>query len=106
MAKNANNKVANKVDSTNDVVMDTKEVPVEEVKVETPEVALATSDVEIKATPAMDVSPEKNVKIKMARNHNCCIGGTWYSLEKDKQYNVPENVKHILMGAGLLVPLE
>lgn len=51
-------------------------------------------------------APEpKNVKIKMAQNHNCVIGGVRYTLAKGTQYNVPVNVKNILSREGLLLPL-
>lgn len=51
------------------------------------------------------VVPVKMVKILMNENHKCCIGGEWYYLLKDKHYNVPENVKAILMRANKLRPL-
>ena len=49
--------------------------------------------------------PVKMVKILMACDHKCCIGGEWYYLLKDKHYNVPENVKAVLMEANKLKPL-
>ena len=49
--------------------------------------------------------PVKMVKILMACDHKCCIGGEWYYLLKDKHYNVPENVKAVLMNANKLKPL-
>lgn len=49
--------------------------------------------------------PEKMVKVKMKDRHKCCIGGEWYYLEQGKQYNVPENVKEVLMKADKLLPL-
>ena len=48
---------------------------------------------------------EKKVKIKMAKNHRCCIGGDWYVFKADKEYNVPPNVKEILNKSGLIKPL-
>ena len=51
------------------------------------------------------VTPVKMVKILMACDHKCCIGGEWYYLLKDKHYNVPENVKAVLMNANKLKPL-
>ena len=51
------------------------------------------------------VTPIKMVKILMACDHKCCIGGEWYYLLKDKHYNVPENVKAVLMEANKLKPL-
>lgn len=49
--------------------------------------------------------PEKMVKVKMKDRHKCCIGGEWYYLEEGKQYNVPENVKEVLIKANKLLPL-
>lgn len=49
--------------------------------------------------------PVKMVKILMNDNHKCCVGGEWYYLLKDKHYNVPENVKDILLRANKLRPL-
>lgn len=49
--------------------------------------------------------PVKMVKILMACDHKCCIGGEWYYLLKDKHYNVPENVKEVLMKNNKLKPL-
>ena len=51
------------------------------------------------------VTPVKMVKILMACDHKCFIGGQWYYLLKDKHYNVPENVKAVLMEANKLKPL-
>jgi hypothetical protein len=48
--------------------------------------------------------PEKKVRIQLLRSHKCCIGMVWYNLEKDKYYNVPENVKQVLLREGLLKP--
>lgn len=47
----------------------------------------------------------KMVKIKAKENHKCFIGGEWYYLIEGKQYNVPENVKAILLRADKLIPL-
>ena len=51
------------------------------------------------------VTPVKMVKILMACDHKCFIGGEWYYLLKDKHYNVPENVKEVLMKNNKLKPL-
>jgi hypothetical protein len=50
-------------------------------------------------------APERLVKIKMVKDHSCCIGGVRYHLEAGKVYNVPANVKRILSQANLLKPL-
>ena len=55
--------------------------------------------------PKNTKKPEKMVKVKMKDRHKCCIGGEWYYLEQGKQYNVPENVKEVLMKADKLLPL-
>ena len=47
-------------------------------------------------------SSVKNVKVKVKKDHSCCIGGVWYNLEAGKEINVPSNVKQILASAGLL----
>ena len=47
-------------------------------------------------------SSVKNVKVKVKKDHSCCVGGVWYNLEAGKEINVPSNVKQILASAGLL----
>lgn len=49
--------------------------------------------------------PTKMVKVLMNCDHKCFVGGEWYYLLKDKHYNVPENVKAVLMRANKLKPL-
>lgn len=51
------------------------------------------------------VAPRKMVKILMNTDHKCFVGGEWYYLLKDKHYNVPENVKDVLLRANKLKPL-
>lgn len=96
-------------------------IPIEEVEVtpvgvdttaeeETP-VAVATSPEEDGKTATVTFEDtkstpiQKNVKIRPRVNHSCNIGGVAYHFEKGKQYNVPENVKSILLQADLLMPL-
>lgn len=50
-------------------------------------------------------APTPMVKIKLVKDHRCSIGGEWYSFQAGKQYNVPEQVKNILLRANLLQPL-
>lgn len=76
---------------------DHAEIVVEDVQVK-PEIKI---EVPTEPTPP----PTKMVKILMSENHKCCIGGEWYYLLKDKQYNVPENVKDILLRANKLRPI-
>lgn len=72
----------------------------DEVKVEEPK-----KEVTVEQTKTTAKKPEKMVKVKMKDRHKCCIGGEWYYLEEGKQYNVPENVKEVLMKADKLLPL-
>lgn len=51
------------------------------------------------------VKPQPMVRILLNQDHKCNIGGNWYVFKKDKHYNVPSNVKDILMRAGKLSPL-
>ena len=62
-------------------------------------------EVTLVKTEQPKVSPIKMVKVLMACDHKCYVGGEWYYLLKDKQYNVPENVKGILLKANKLKPL-
>lgn len=49
--------------------------------------------------------PVHNVKVRTSCDHRCSIGGTWYDFKKGVQQSVPEEVKAILLNAGLLMPL-
>lgn len=69
------------------------------------EVTLDLGEVKVLEVEQPKVAPVKMVKVLMADNHKCCIGGEWYYLLKDKQYNVPDNVKSVLMKANKLKPL-
>lgn len=93
--------------------IDVKEEPVEEkaeeiseiVEVEEPKEE-PKKTVEIKEEAVQDNKPvKKDVKIKMARNHKCHIGGELYDLKEGQTYNVPEFVKMVLANAGVLSPL-
>ena len=87
-------KVAKKVQEEVEILIE------EEVKVE------PTKKEEVKIEQVKSTKrPEKMVKVKMKDRHKCCIGGEWYYLEQGKQYNVPENVKEVLMKADKLLPL-
>lgn len=63
------------------------------------EVQVDTETIKVKSAPSGDV------KIRMRSNHTCTIAMVRYDLEAGKTYVVPENVKKILDGAGLLAPL-
>ena len=86
--------------------VETKGAKGEEVTLVTPELKAKVEEVSIVATKE-NTNPivEKRVKVKMKKDHKCHIGGEWYHLLADKQYNVPENVKEILAKADLLLPL-
>lgn len=47
----------------------------------------------------------KKVRIVLKKYHKCNIGGNFYEFRPDTRYDVPENVKTILLGADLLKPL-
>lgn len=51
------------------------------------------------------IAPTKTVRILMACDHKCFVGGEWYYLLEGKHYNVPENVKEVLANANKLKPL-
>ena len=77
-----------------------------EVNLITPELKAKVEEVSIVAPSETNNTPvEKRVKVKMKKDHKCHIGGEWYHLLKEKQYNVPENVKEILASRDLLSPL-
>lgn len=71
------------------------------------EIVVDDTQPEIKIEVPKEVTPPptKMVKVLMSENHKCCIGGEWYYLLKDKQYNVPENVKDVLLRANKLKPI-
>lgn len=45
---------------------------------------------------------EPKTRVVLNRNLDTYIGTTWYRFEKGKTYNVPKNVKEILLKAGFL----
>lgn len=80
---------------------ETTTAPTITVDTEAPKPEVTVQKTESKTTK------EQTVRIKMAKDHKCHIGGQWYYLEAGKCYNVPENVKRILLNSGLnlLAPL-
>lgn len=62
-------------------------------------------EIKIEVPTEVTPPPTKMVKVLLNENHKCCIGGEWYYLLKDKQYNVPENVKDVLLRANKLRPI-
>lgn len=75
------------------------------LKAKKEEVKVDLGAVSVVETTDKEKTPVKMVKILMNENHRCYIGGEWYYLLKDKHYNVPENVKNILMQSNKLRPL-
>lgn len=89
-------------------------VPTEELEIINPQLRGKLSDIKEKEESSEEVSiltPETPkvvvtmVKVKLNKDHRCYIGGEWYTFIAGKQYNVPSNVKDILIGANLLLPL-
>ena len=104
----------NKVGVKDEVLVETENTEVEEPTVEnTAGEEEITVDTEVEETPVVSVEETESVpakkskanRIKMRVDHNCYIGGEWYYLKKGQCYNVDDNVKSILDGAGLLAPL-
>lgn len=93
MAKKRNEEVLVEEILVEDVVLEEEEI---EDEVLTEEVVIEHEEI---------VVPEKRVKVLLADNHKCCVGGEWYYLVKGKVYTVPENVKNILIRAGKLSPM-
>lgn len=52
--------------------------------------------------PKPVVVKEKFVKVKSKVNGKRYIGGTWYTLEKDKEVEVTEDAKRSLLNAGAI----
>ena len=91
--------VTNTPDEISVGVAPTEETPVAE-STKVSDTAPTVTFEDKKSTPI-----EKNVKVRLKAEHSCAIGGVRYNFEKGKQYNVPTNVKTILMQADLLMPL-
>lgn len=81
-----------------------------EEEVPTVEVTEQTEEPEVKVEVDTEVAKEevhvkKDVRIRVARDHRCFIGGEMYDLKSGSCYNVPEFVKKTLNRAGILAPL-
>lgn len=81
-----------------------------EEEVPTVEVTEQTEEPEVKVEVDTEVAKEevhvkKDVRIRVARDHRCFIGGEMYDLKAGSCYNVPEFVKKTLNRAGILAPL-
>lgn len=91
-----------------EVVEATTEATEEEVP--TVEVTEQAEEPEVKVEVDTEVAKEevhikKDVRIRVARDHRCFIGGEMYDLKSGSCYNVPEFVKKTLNRAGVLAPL-
>ncbi len=64
------------------------------------------TEVESKPVTRQDTPITQNVRVRLARKYDGCIGGVWYHFEKNELASVPENVKNIMSREeGLLKPL-
>lgn len=104
------------VDETTDETVDTTEETTEETTEDTEkkldDLVMVTDTEEEKAEDETSAdssdddvtiqSAVKKVKVKVKKDHSCCIGGIWYNLVAGKETNVPEDVKRILASANLL----
>lgn len=50
-------------------------------------------------------APVHHIRVRTNRDHRCCVGGVWYDFKKGIPIGVPDEVKEILLKAGLLMPL-
>ena len=53
----------------------------------------------------LNKTEENKVKVKLNKDHKCCIGGERYDFKRDGVYTVNTNIKRILNKGGLLKPL-
>lgn len=100
------------VDETTDETVDTTSETTEDAENKLDDLVMVTDTEEEKAedTTSADSSDDdvtiqsavKKVKVKVKKDHSCCIGGIWYNLVAGKETNVPEDVKRILASANLL----
>jgi hypothetical protein len=100
------------VETTEEPTEEETETPVETTETEE-EVVVVTEAPKMEEKPLVQVVEvvttkpvePKKVRIKLKRDHRCCIGGEWYNFSKDGSYSVSENVKNILAREDLLLPL-
>lgn len=79
---------------------------VEQVNDNLPKDAKKAVSVDVKAVEVDEAKkPKENVKIRLRKDHSCCIAMEFYDFKEGKVYTVPKNVKRILNRAGLLAPL-
>lgn len=80
----------------------------EETKVEVTTAVAEEPEVKVEVDTEVakeEVHVKKDVRIRVARDHRCFIGGEMYDLKAGSCYNVPEFVKKTLNRAGILAPL-
>ena len=100
------------VDETTDETVDTTAETTEDAENKLDDLVMVTDTEEEKAEDETSAdssdddvtiqSAVKKVKVKVKKDHSCCIGGIWYNLVAGKETNVPEDVKRILASANLL----
>lgn len=99
------------VDETTDETVDTTAETTEDAEKKLDDLVMVTDTEEEKAEDETSAdssddvtiqSAVKKVKVKVKKDHSCCIGGIWYNLVAGKETNVPEDVKRILASANLL----
>ena len=100
------------VDETTDETVDTTAETTEDAEKKLDDLVRVTDTEEEKAEDETSAdssdddvtiqSAVKKVKVKVKKDHSCCIGGIWYNLVAGKETNVPEDVKRILASANLL----
>ena len=100
------------VDETTDETVDTTTETTEDAEKKLDDLVMVTDTEEEKAEDETSAdssdddvtiqSAVKKVKVKVKKDHSCCIGGIWYNLVAGKETNVPEDVKRILASANLL----
>lgn len=99
------------VDETTDETVDTTAETTEDAEKKLDDLVMVTDTEEEKAEDETSAdssddvtiqSAVKKVKVKVKKDHSCCIGGEWYNLVAGKETNVPEHVKQILASANLL----
>lgn len=99
------------VDETTDETVDTTAETTEDAEKKLDDLVMVTDTEEEKAEDETSAdssddvtiqSAVKKVKVKVKKDHSCCIGGVWYNLVAGKETNVPEDVKRILASANLL----
>jgi 5'-3' exonuclease len=71
-----------------------------EDEVKAPQVEEVKEETVVKEAP--EVTEEEVVKVKLKQNLECYIGDKYYRFKAFESYDVPENVKNILKGAGVL----